>query len=57
FLKDKYRYNIVFIIVNCFSKYLILIFYYNTAIARTIAKIFFKYIYCYKGASNIIVSN
>jgi hypothetical protein len=44
-----------FIVINCLSKQLYLIPYYKTINTYNIAKLFLKYIWCYKGYFNLIV--
>jgi hypothetical protein len=55
FPADKHGYNIFFVVIDCLSKQLYLIPCYKTINTRDIAKLFFKYIWCYKGYLDLIV--
>ena len=45
FLKDKYRYNMAFIVVNWLSKQAISLPYFKTIIAKDIARMYINNIY------------
>jgi hypothetical protein len=50
FLKDKYSYNTVYIVIDRLSKQSISIPYYKTTIAKDIAQLYIIYVYRHRGA-------
>ena len=57
FLKDKYGYNIAFIVVNRLSKQAVSLPYFKTITIKDIARIYVDNIYQIYGAPKSIVSN
>jgi hypothetical protein len=47
FLKDKYGYNTMYIVIDYLSKQSILIPYYKTTIAKDMAQLYLLYVYHY----------
>jgi hypothetical protein len=54
-LKDKYRYDEIFVIVDCLSKQAISTPCFKTATAKDMARMFLSYVYRYYGPLQIIV--
>jgi hypothetical protein len=50
FPKDKYRYNIAFVVIGRLSKQSISILYYKTTMAKDMAQLYITYIYRHRGA-------
>jgi len=57
FLKDKYGYNIAFIVVNQLSKQAVSLFCFKTTTIKDIARMYINNIYQIYSASKLIVSN
>jgi len=57
FLKNKYSYNIAFIVVNQLSKQAISLPYFKTITAKDMARIYVNNIYQIHSAFKLIVSN
>jgi hypothetical protein len=50
FPKDKYRYNIVFVVIDRLSKQSISILCYKTTMAKDMAQLYVIYVYRHRGA-------
>ena len=57
FLKDKYGYNMAFIVVNQLSKQAISLPYFKTITAKDMARIYVNNIYQIYNAPKLIISN
>ena len=57
FSKDKYRYDIIYIVIDRLSKQSTLIPCYKTTTAKDIAQLYISYVYRYRGAPQTIVSD
>jgi len=57
FLKDKYGYNMAFVVVNRLSKQAISLPCFKTTTVKDIARIYINNIYQIHGAPKLIISN
>ena len=57
FPKDKYGYNMAFIVVNRLNKQAISLPYFKTTTIKDMARIYVNNIYRIYGASKLIISN